>query len=144
MKIFSAITMMKAVVQNGYGSPVDVLSVKEIPKPKLTDDTKVLVRVISTTVNTPDWAGTLGKPYLLRLAFGLFSPKKDRQLGSDLAGIVEEVGTAVTDLKPGDEVSGSAIENDPASASFAEYAVTDAALLAKKPSSMSFDEAAGW
>jgi len=138
MKLVRTI-MMKAVVQNAYGDPAAVLSVKEIPKP-VPNDQQVLLKVLSTTVNTPDWAFVVGKPYLLRLGSGLFGPRKNRQLGTDVAGIVEEIGKSVaTDLKVGDAVFGQA---DPKSASFAEYCVANPAELAKKPDSLSFDEAA--
>ena len=47
-----------------------------------------------------------GKPYLARLSEGFRRPK-ERHLGLDVAGIAEEVGANVTDVRPGDAVYGS-------------------------------------
>jgi len=139
MKLVSSMTM-KAVVQNGYGDPVKVLSVKDqIPVP-VPNAAQVLVKVVATSVNTPDWATVVGKPYLLRLGVGLFRPRKNRMLGSDVAGIVEQVGDKVSEFKVGDHVFGST--ESTSSASFAQYCVADPVLLAKKPASLPFDEAA--
>ena len=133
--------MMKAVVQNGYGAPESVLSlVDNVPRPTLPDEKSVLVRVMSTSVNTPDWAGTLGFPYLLRLGSGLFRPKKNRILGSDVAGVVEQVGSEVTDLQPGDAVFGATANSQ--LGCFAEYVTAKPQDLCRKPKSMSFDKAA--
>ena len=57
-------------------------------------------------------------------------------LGSEVAGVVEEVGAQVTDFSPGDEVFGVA------SGSFAEYARASASKLLHKPSNLGFAEAA--
>lgn len=57
-------------------------------------------------------------------------------LGIECAGIVTNVGEGVTDLQPGDEVVGIAFD------SLASHAVTDARLVVKKPTSLSFEEAA--
>jgi NADPH:quinone reductase-like Zn-dependent oxidoreductase len=62
---------------------------------------------------------------------------RDHSLGIDLAGTVEAVGGAVTAFRPGDDVFGSS------GASWAEYAAAPAARLARKPASVSFEEAAG-
>jgi len=139
MKLVSSM-MMKAVVQNGYGDPAKVLTVKDqIPVP-VPNASQVLVKVVATSVNTPDWATVVGKPYLLRLGVGLFRPRKNRMFGSDVAGIVEQVGDKVSEFKVGDHVFGST--ESTSSASFAQHCVADPVLLAKKPASLSFDEAA--
>jgi NADPH:quinone reductase-like Zn-dependent oxidoreductase len=82
-----------------------------------------------------------GMPYLMRLAgFGVRKPKR-AGLGSDVAGVVEEVGAGVTELRPGDAVFGTC---GPASgaASFAEYAVARPDRLARMPENLSFEQAA--
>jgi len=47
------VNVMKAVVQDGYGS-ADVLHLREIEMPVLSDD-RVLVRVRAASVNALDW-----------------------------------------------------------------------------------------
>ncbi len=54
----------------------------------------------------------------------------DVPLGNECAGIVSAVGSGVTGLTPGDAVVGLAED------CFADYTVTAAALLAKKPAAL--------
>ncbi|WP_216903581.1 NAD(P)-dependent alcohol dehydrogenase [Nocardia alni] len=133
---------MKAIVQQGYGSPERVFTLDDIALPEVGAD-DVLVRMRATSVNTPDWAAAVGLPYILRLQSGLRTPKTPVR-GSDIAGIVEAVGTNVTDLRPGDEVFGSTW--DPAGSTpagtFAEYTVAPANRLIVKPAGLSFEAAA--
>ena len=100
-----AMTSMLAVVQTGYGSPERVLRVQEVERPSAGDG-EVLIRVRATSVNTPDWLMVTGVPYVLRAQFGLRGPKSPIR-GTDVAGVVEAIGTGVSDLEPGDEVFGS-------------------------------------
>ena len=93
---------MKAIVQERYGSP-DVLALKDIDLPVIGDD-GVLVRVRASSVNPVDWHLIRGQPFLVRLSEGLRAPKNTVP-GVDLAGVVEAVGSAVTELRPGDEVA---------------------------------------
>ncbi len=51
--VASSAGTMKAIVQNGYGSP-DVLELREIEKPPVTDGT-FRVRVRAASVNAADW-----------------------------------------------------------------------------------------
>ena len=53
--------MMKAVVQDKYGSPDDVLQLREIDKPAVDDD-EVLVRVRAASVHVDVWHGVTGRP----------------------------------------------------------------------------------
>lgn len=133
---------MKAIIQHGYGAPERVLRIDQaaIPTPGAGD---VLIRVRATSVNTPDWATVTGVPYIVRLQAGLRRPKHPIR-GSDVAGTVEAVGQAVTDLVPGDEVFGSAwgSTNGSKAGTFAQYAVAPASQLVKKPATLSFEEAA--
>jgi NADPH:quinone reductase-like Zn-dependent oxidoreductase len=76
-----------------------------------------------------------GKPYFTRLMFGLFKPKA-HGLGADLAGEVEAVGKDVTRFRPGDAVFGEGV------GAFAEYACVPERWLAKKPASLTFEQAA--
>ena len=133
---------MLAVVQTGYGPPERVLRVHEVERPSAGDG-EVLVRMRATSVNTPDWLTVTGVPYVLRLQFGLRGPKSPVR-GSDVAGVVEEVGPGVSDLQPGDEVFGSLWTSRPVHphGTFAEFTVARAAQLVKKPVGVTFEEAA--
>jgi len=133
---------MKAIVYHRYGSP-DVLELAEVPKPAPRDN-EVLIRIQATTVTTADWrARSLEMPagfeLLGRLAFGVLGPRKP-VLGTELAGVIEVVGKAVTRFRAGDEVFAFL------GASFgghAEYrTMSEDGLIALKPDNLSFDEAA--
>src|SRR5436190_530377 len=100
--------MMKAVVQDRYGAPDDVLRLRDVPKPVAKDD-EVLVRVRAASMHPDIWHVVAGFPYLLRLmGNGLRKPKRIVP-GTDLAGLVESVGTNVTQFKVGDEVFGESV-----------------------------------
>jgi len=132
---------MKAISQQRYGAPERVLRLTEIDRPAIGDD-DVLIRVRATSVNTPDWITVTGVPYILRLRSGLRRPRTPVP-GTDVAGVVEAVGTNVTDLQPGDEVFGSswagALDR---LGTFAELGAVPASHLIKKPATLSFEEAA--
>ena len=125
---------MQAVLHKRYGRPYDALAVGEVELPAINDD-QVLVRVHATSVNPAEWYAVTG-PLFARFGSGVRSPKSQFVAG-DLAGTVELVGKDVTRLRPGDEVFGSS------GASWAEYAPTREVRLARKPASVSFEEAAG-
>jgi NADPH:quinone reductase-like Zn-dependent oxidoreductase len=128
---------VKAIVRGRYGSP-DVLELTEIDKPEPGDD-EVLVRVHAASVNPADWHFLRGTPYIARLQLGLRKPK-DRVLGCDVAGRVEAVGKDVTMFRPGDDVFGSPFMHG--LGAFAEYVCVPEDLLAPKPATLSFEEAA--
>jgi NADPH:quinone reductase-like Zn-dependent oxidoreductase len=133
---------MRAIVQRAYGAPEQVLGPAEIDPPEVGDD-DVLIRVRATSVNTPDWITVAGIPYMLRLRFGLRGPRT-RVRGTDVAGIVQAVGSNVTDLASGDEVFGSAWGGSlTTTGAFAELTVAPASKLIKKPAGLTFEEAAG-
>lgn len=132
---------MKAIVQERYGPPEEVLRLKEIDRPTPGPD-QVLVRVRASSVNTPDWIAVTGVPYALRLQGGL-RLKANVVRGSDVAGIVEEVGTGVTDLSVGDAVFGSLWTSKLVTAgAFAEFALVPADGLAPIPAGVGFEAAA--
>ncbi len=125
---------MKAVVQDKYGS-ADVLELRDVEGPTPSED-EVLVRVKAAGVNMADWHMMAGKPTIMRL-FGVgFKRPKQRIRGSDVAGVVEEVGSRVTQFVPGDEVFGSA------RGAFAEFATARVKRLLPKPEGVSFEQAA--
>jgi NADPH:quinone reductase-like Zn-dependent oxidoreductase len=127
---------MKAIVQDEYGAP-DVLRLEEIERPRL-EEGGVLVRVRAAGVNPPDIAGVAGVPYIVRAAIGLRRPR-GRVRGTDLAGVVEEVGRDVTGVRVGDEVFGDV---GPQAGAFAEFAAARPDQLAPKPAGLTFEEAA--
>jgi NADPH:quinone reductase-like Zn-dependent oxidoreductase len=128
---------MRAVIQDGYGTPERVLRLEEIPVPSISAD-DVLIRMRATSVNTPDWATVTGVPYILRLTTGVRRPRNPVR-GSDIAGVVETVGERVTDLVPGDEVLGS---TGARAGAFAQYVAAQADHVIKKPAGLTFTDAA--
>ena len=124
------------MVYRKYGSP-DQLKLEEIPKPIPGDD-EVLIRVHTSCVNSWDWDLVRGRPYLARI--GAFRKPKHSILGADVAGDVQAVGRNVTQLQPGDEVFGDI--SGCGWGGFAEYVCARADVLALKPPSMTFEEAA--
>lgn len=128
---------MKAVLREQYG-PLEVLQIKEIERPTPNDD-KVLIEVRAASLNMADQYQMLGKPFFLRLAYGLFRPKSPA-LGADVSGRVLAVGQNVTRFKPGDEVFGDL--SGVGFGSLAEYACAPERILAHKPAGLSFAETA--
>ena len=124
---------MKAIVYHEYGSP-DVLKCEEVEKPVPKDD-EVLIKIRAASVNPLDWRLMKGKPAILRMFFGLRKPRLGRP-GIDVAGVVEAVGSNVTQFKPGDEVFGAC------RGTFAEYGCTAASKLVLKPGNVTFEQAA--
>jgi NADPH:quinone reductase-like Zn-dependent oxidoreductase len=129
---------MQAIVQTEYGSP-EVLSLKEVDRP-VVGKTGVLVRIHATSVHAGDWHLMRGTPWIVRLMFGgLFKPKT-QILGTDVAGVVEEIGSEVTQFKLGDHVFGDLSESG--FGGFAEYVCVPESALVLKPHNLTFAEAA--
>src|SRR3989475_2014076 len=135
---------MKAVVYDRYGPP-EVLRLEDVERPVPKED-EVLVKIHATAVTRADCAtreanrrSGLAVTLLSRFISGLRRPKQ-RILGSELAGEVEAVGAAVNEFAVGDHVFGSS------GFSFGAYAeficMRESALIAYKPTGMSFEEAA--
>jgi NADPH:quinone reductase-like Zn-dependent oxidoreductase len=122
---------MQAILQHTYGS-ADVLELGDVEEPTPGSD-QVLVRVKAAAVNPLDYHSMKGRPLFIRLGNGLRGPKQAVR-GADAAGVVEAVGAAVTDLRPGDEVFGAR------SGSFAELVAGKS--FAPKPASLTFEQAA--
>jgi NADPH:quinone reductase-like Zn-dependent oxidoreductase len=124
---------MKAITQDRYGSAA-VLEAQEIETPQIGAD-EVLLRVRAAGVNPADWAVMNGLPYIARPVYGLPRPKT-RVRGTDVAGVVEAVGSGVTRFLPGDEVFGSS------NGSYAELAAAAEDAVALKPANLTFEQAA--
>lgn len=125
---------MRAIRYDRYGPPAEVLEVREVEAPTPREG-EVLVRVRAAGANPVEWHLVRGEPFLIRLMNGLRRPK-DGDVGLDVAGVIEEIGPGVTDLRPGDEVFGHG------SGSFAELTRAKASRLARKPERLSFEQAA--
>jgi len=125
---------MRAAVTTRYGRP-EVVEVREVPTPTPADN-EVLVRVRASSVCFGDRILRSG-PLLIRLLSG-FRPRHSI-LGVDLAGTVETVGPGVTRFAPGDAVYGARGNKFAAHAEFA--CVADDGFLARKPATMTFEEA---
>lgn len=128
---------MKAIIQEIYG-PASVLKLVEVKKPTPKDD-EVLVHVKATSLNAPDWRLLRGKPMMMRLSSGIFRPKHIIK-GTDVSGIVSEMGKGVTRFKVGDEVYGDLA--DAGFGAFADYVSVKETLLVHKPKRLSHLEAA--
>ena len=125
---------MKAVVYDRYGPP-DVLRVEDVPIPR-PGAGQVRVKITATSVNLSDWECLRGSPAYARTG-GLRAPAR-RTLGSDIAGVVDDVGSGVTRFRPGDEVYG---DNLAMKGGFAEFALAPETALTRKPAQLPFAEA---
>ena len=124
---------MRAIVQTEYGT-ADVLRVAEIERPVIGAD-EVLVKVRAAGLDRGTWHLMAGMPYAARLVVGLRAPKNPVP-GLDVAGVVVAIGSEVTRFQPGDEVFGVS------KGSFAEFAAARESKLARKPSNLTFEQAA--
>lgn len=120
---------MKAVRFDEYGT-VDVLTVVEVPRP-VPGPGQVLVQVKAAGINPGEAKIRDG---LLHSRWPATFPSGQ---GSDLAGIVEELGEGVTSVAVGDEVIGWVDTRS----SQAEYAVVEAGNLAPKPEEVPWEVA---
>jgi enoyl reductase len=119
--------MSRAVVFNQYGGP-EVLEVVDVPEPE-PGAGQVVIRVRAAGVQPADVKQRSG-------AWKSFAPATfPARLGHEAAGVVSAVGADVTAFVPGDEVLG------PAKGSYADYALAEASLLARKPADMPWAEA---
>ena len=124
---------MRAVFHDRYGTS-SVLQLGRVAVPAIGDH-DVLVDVRAAGLDRGTEHLMTGKPYAMRLVTGMRHPK-NRVPGRDVAGIVTDVGSAVTRFTIGEEVYGVA------PGSFAEYAVGRETQLARKPTNLSFAQAA--
>ena len=134
---------MKAIVQNGYGAPDQVLELRETDKPLPKDD-EVLVRVQAASLHPDVWHVVTGLPYVLRImGAGLRRPKNPIP-GIDMAGGVETIGKNVTRFQPGEEVFGETVRGHQwkNGGAFAEYVSVPEGRLESKPGDLSFEQAA--
>lgn len=128
---------MQAMVYHTYGSP-DVLKLAEVQKP-VPQDGQILVKVIAASAAAGDWHLLRADPFLIRFMSGLLTPKY-KILGASVAGRVEAVGRQVTQFQPGDEVFGDL--SLCGFGAFAEYVAAAENAFVRKPTRLTFAEAA--
>jgi len=114
-----------------YYGPPNAIVIDEISCPT-PGEGELVVRVAAAGVGPWDALIREGKS-VVQLSLPII-------LGSDLAGIVDSVGTGVIQFKPGDEVFG--VTNKQFCGGYAEYAVASAQMVAAMPRALSFVEAA--
>jgi len=122
---------MKAVRIHEYGGP-EVLVYEEVPKPE-PGPAQILVKVAAATVNPVDVAVREDR---------FPTPRQPPKiLGSDGAGVVEQIGAEVTSVEIGERVafSGLGIGSE---GSYAEYAVIAETQVVHLPEELSFTDAA--
>ena len=134
---------MRAIVQERYGVPDEVLHLREteIPKP---GPGQVLVRVRAASVHPDVWHVITGYPRLLRLmGAGLRRPKQPIP-GTDMAGEVEAVGCDVTRFATGDAVFGEThLQSQWVNGgTYAEYVCAPEDVLSLLPEGITFEQAA--
>ncbi|MFI6897299.1 NADP-dependent oxidoreductase [Streptomyces sp. NPDC050256] len=126
---------MKAISYSRYGG-ADVLEYGERPDPKVGPDS-VLVKVRAAAVNPVDRVAREGH---LDASMDTVFPVIP---GWDVSGVVVQPGIAVDEFAVGDEVIGYVREDFLSRGTFAEYVAAPVRTLARKPLSLSFEEAAG-
>lgn len=133
---------MKAVVCPRYGPP-EVLEIREVSDP-IPRDAELLIRVHATTVTSGDArvrALRMPSPVFSligRLALGMRGPRR-AVLGTELAGVVEQVGARVTKFRIGDPVVAFVGVRFGAHAEL--VCVPEAAPVVRKPERLSYEEA---
>jgi NADPH:quinone reductase len=124
---------VRAMVTPQFGGP-DLFEERDVERPH-PGPGEILVRVVAAGTNPVD-----AKLRASGDARGLEAPII---LGADISGVIEEVGAGVADFAAGDEVYYTPETSGPGSnGSYAEYHVAKAGIVAKKPASLSHEEAA--
>lgn len=123
---------MKALTFQRYGKSPDI-GLADVPRPTPKAN-ELLVQVHAASVNPIDNMIPTG---LFKAVVKLQLPAT---LGSDLAGVVTEVGSGVTRFKVGDEVFANTF--DLGTGAIAEFAVVPESAAAPKPANLDFVQAA--
>src|SRR5215211_5496876 len=123
---------MRAIAEETFGGP---LALVDLPTPEIGPG-EVLIRVRAAGVNPFDW----------KVADGALEDQMKHHfpliLGFDAAGVVERVGAGVTGLAEGEEVYGYLFKPVVGGGAYAEYVGAPTAIVARKPESVGFAEAA--
>lgn len=121
---------MKAAQIKQFGGP-EAIELVEIEKPK-PQAGQVLVKVYASSINPIDYKVRQGMIPTLKFPF---------TLGSDIAGVITELGESVNGFAVGNKVYGQAITLAGASGAFAEFAAVNGQNIAKMPDTIDFNEA---
>jgi len=123
---------MKALVLKRYGKS-DQIEFADVPRPTIKPN-EILVEVYAAGLNPIDYM----------IPKGMFKPilkfRLPATMGSDVAGVVAEVGNRVTRFKPGDAIFASIF--DLGAGTIAEFAVVPESAAAIKPANLDFVQAA--
>jgi len=130
---------MKAIICPRYGSP-DVLQLREVAKPVPREE-EVLIHIHAASLNSRDLRMLRAKPIFMRLMPGGFFRPKNKILGADFAGVIEEVGQCVSQFQSGDEVFGY-MPSATGRGTFAEFVCADEKMISLKPANLTFEQAA--
>lgn len=126
---------MQAVRIHEFGG-LDSLRVEDAPTPE-PGEGEVLVRVRAAGINPVDWKTCAGEAIATRLKDSFpFIP------GWDVSGVVEAVGTGVSDFRPGDAVCGM-VRWPLGGGGYAEYVAAPGEDLVPRPGTMDDAQAAG-
>lgn len=127
---------MRAVSYAAYSTDLDTLQVGELPDPKVAPSA-VLIEVRAAAVNPVDWkmmAGGLD---------GMVDSVFPVVPGWDVAGVIAAVGPDTPEFAVGDEVIAYARKEVNHGGTFAELVAVPAVSVARKPTTLSFEQAAG-
>ena len=123
---------MRAIAEEMFAGPI---ALSDLPTPEIGAD-EVLIRVRAAGVNPFDW----------KVADGALKDQMKHRfpliLGFDAAGVIERVGADVTGFAEGDEVYGYLFKPVIGDGTYAEYVSAPATIIAKKPVTVGFAEAA--
>ena len=123
---------MRAIAEEKFGGPIALM---DLPTPEIGAG-EVLIRVRAAGINPFDW----------KVADGALEDQMKHRfpliLGSDAAGVIERVGADVTELAEGDEVYGYLFKPVIGDGTYAEYVGAPAPIVARKPVTVGFAEAA--
>jgi NADPH:quinone reductase len=124
---------VRAMIIPEFGGP-NLFEERDAKRPE-PGPGEVLVRNVAAGTNPVDAK--------LRAGGGSRGLEPPVVLGADISGVVEGVGAGVTDFAPGDEVYYTPETSGPGSnGAYAEYHVAKANIVARKPASLSHEEAA--
>jgi NADPH2:quinone reductase len=122
---------MRALVLSSYDG-IENMSLTEVARPAVQAG-HLLVKIRAAALNQID----------IKISGGLpIGPELPAVLGADFSGVVDAVGEGVIDFRPGDEVYGCAGGVRGQGGTLAEFILADARLIAPRPKSLSFRDAA--
>ena len=119
---------MRSATYNEFGKPTDVLSLgdRPIPEPKANE---VRVKTILASIHNHDLLTIRGQ-------YG-FKPELPAIAGSEAVGVIDAIGSEVTDLTVGQRVAAASVQ-----ATWAEYFVAPAEMVFAVPDSLDDEMAA--